>query len=216
MVGGGIDGGFSTLAAMSRHAAAVRMIREPHVENHGVLLTERLRLQPLHRGDLDALHALFVQPGVRRYLFDECTLSREDTDRMLADGTRQYIETGIGLWGIRTHDSAQLIGFVCLWPFAHEYAHDWAHEWARAEADTGPHNELGFALDADFQERGYATEACRALVDYARDTLGWDCVRASTDLCNNAANRVLWRLRFGESMVVRGRVGPLRLFKLEF
>ncbi len=208
MVGGDAAGGFSTLVRMSRLAAAIRMNREAHVENHGVLLTERLRLQPMHRGDLDALHALVVQPGVRRYLFDERILSREETDRMLAASTRQHVENGIGLWGIRAHGSARLIGFVCLWPFAYEEA------WG--EADAAPKNELGFALDADFHERGYATEACRALIAYARERLGWDRIRASTDLCNNAATRVLWRLRFAETLVVRGRVGPLRLFELVF
>ena len=187
LAGGDAADGFSTLAGMSRLTAAVRMNREAPVENHGVLLTERLCLQPMHRGDLDALHALVVQPGVRRYLFDERILSREETDMMLAASTRQHVESGIGLWGIRTHGSPRLIGFVCLWPFAHEYA--------PGNADATPQNELGFALDADCHEQGYATEACRALVAYARECLGWDRVRASTDLCNNAATRVLWRLR---------------------
>ncbi len=169
---------------------------------HATLMTGRLRLQPMRRSDREALHALATQADVRRYLFDERILSRDDVQRMLLDHARHFIGCGSGLWSIRRHDDAPLLGFVRLWPL-------------QIERDARPHTGLGFALDQTQQEQGYATEACTALIGYARDALGMRCLHAGADPRNSAANRLLWRLGFNESVVVRGRAGPLRIFQRE-
>jgi RimJ/RimL family protein N-acetyltransferase len=51
--------------------------------------------------------------------------------------------------------------------------------------------KVGYTVDPDFQGKGYATEAVRALVDYAFDTLGADVVRAYASAENVASHRVV-------------------------
>jgi hypothetical protein len=38
-----------------------------------------LVLRPVELSDAGALHAIFAELGVQRYLFDDCLLSREET-----------------------------------------------------------------------------------------------------------------------------------------
>ncbi len=51
--------------------------------------------------------------------------------------------------------------------------------------------EVGYTIDPDFQGRGYATEAVRALVSYAFDTLGANLVRAYASAENVPSHRVV-------------------------
>ncbi len=50
--------------------------------------------------------------------------------------------------------------------------------------------KVGYTIAPELQGRGYATEAVRALVRYAFDTLGADVVRAYADAENVASTRV--------------------------
>lgn len=166
----------------------------------GLILSQRLRLEPVRPVCLDALYALVEQTDVRRHLFADHALTREEMGRLVVRATHLFETSGRGMWGMRRHGHDDVIGFVCLWPFD-------------SVQGDGPQDELAFALSDTHQGRGFAHEACQALIGYARKQLGWTRLGASADLHNTAANRVLWRLGFAESLVVRGRSGPLRLFK---
>jgi RimJ/RimL family protein N-acetyltransferase len=50
--------------------------------------------------------------------------------------------------------------------------------------------KVGYTISPDVQGRGYATEAVRALVDYAFDVLGADVVRAYASEENEPSIRV--------------------------
>jgi RimJ/RimL family protein N-acetyltransferase len=60
--------------------------------------------------------------------------------------------------------------------------------------------KIGYTVDPASQKRGYATEAVRALVAYAFDTLGADLVRMHASADNVASIRVAEKagLRFVE------------------
>ncbi len=162
----------------------------------GVMLTRRLRLEPMRQDDLDAMHGIVNETSVRRFLFDNQATSRERVRNMLSSSERQFRESGTGIWALRTHASERLIGFFCLWPFV-----------VKREM------ELGFALSWAHWGKGYATEAGVALIDYVREHLGWKQLQASTDLHNNRSILTLWRLDFVESALIRGPAGPMRVFK---
>ena len=55
---------------------------------------------------------------------------------------------------------------------------------------------LGYSLDAQYQGRGYATEAGEAVVRYAFDVLGLHRVEAAYQPTNERSGRVLRRLGF--------------------
>ena len=54
--------------------------------------------------------------------------------------------------------------------------------------------EIGYVLHPDHQGHGYATEACRALLDYAFDGMDLHRVIARIDERNEASRAVLERL----------------------
>jgi RimJ/RimL family protein N-acetyltransferase len=80
--------------------------------------------------------------------------------------------------------------------------------------------EMGYWIAKPFWGRGYATEACRALIDIAR-TLGLSSVEGSHFLDNPASARVLEKLGFEPVGIVaprlscaRGTEVPARLMRL--
>jgi RimJ/RimL family protein N-acetyltransferase len=81
--------------------------------------------------------------------------------------------------------------------------------------------EMGYWIARPFWGRGYATEACRALVEIAR-TLGLPCLEGSHFLDNPASARVLEKLGFAPLGIVaprlscaRGAEVPARLMRLK-
>lgn len=174
--------------------------RRPSTYVPGLVLTRRLRLEPVQHASVEAIHALVKQTEVRRHLFGDHLPTREELSGLLTTAGELFRTTGRGMWSLRKHGSDDVIGFVCLWPFD-------------GGQQAGTQDELAFALSDIHQGRGFAHEACDAIIGYARRQLGWNRLHASADFHNTAANRVLWRLGFAEYMVVRGRSGPLRLFK---
>ena len=81
--------------------------------------------------------------------------------------------------------------------------------------------ELGYWVAQPFWNRGFATEACTALVDIAR-TLGFQSLEGSHFVDNPASARVLEKLGFEPLGIVapryscaRGAEAPARLMRLE-
>ena|SRR5687768_16554919 len=75
---------------------------------------------------------------------------------------------------VEARDTGRFVGDVGLSP---------------AEGESGV-VKIGYTMDPAHQGRGYATEAVRALVDYAFDTLGADIVRAYASAENLPSIRV--------------------------
>jgi RimJ/RimL family protein N-acetyltransferase len=77
-------------------------------------------------------------------------------------------------FSVEERESGRLVGDVGLSP---------------AEGESGV-IKVGYTVSPDVQGRGYATEAVRALVDYAFDALGADVVRAYASEENEPSIRV--------------------------
>ena len=68
--------------------------------------------------------------------------------------------------------------------------------------------EIGYGILPDFQNRGYATEAVKAVTDWALSQPGVNCITAETEADNLASQKVLLNCGFlatGE----QGEEGPL-------
>ena len=149
--------------------------------------TARLRLRPLAEADADALHRLWTHPAVRRYLWDDRVVSREETAAALETSRHLFESYGFGLWSVVSHGT--LIGFGGYWFFREP-----------------PELELLYGIGAEHWGRGLATEVARALVRYGFEERGFLEVRASTDAPNVASARVLEKagLRFDRRAVSGG------------
>jgi len=56
--------------------------------------------------------------------------------------------------------------------------------------------EFGYNFHSDFHGKGYATESCKAILDYMFDVLNAEIVTAGTAKINESSNNLLKRLGF--------------------
>lgn len=154
-------------------------------EEAAVLGTERLELRPVATGDLAVLHELFVDPDVRRFLFDGEALSQDAVAEMIAESEASFRESGFGAWLLRLEDEP--VGCCAL------------RRMPEGEV------ELIYALSPAHWGRGLATEASQAVLAHGFAT-GLDRVIAQADVPNRASLYVMERLgmRFEREFVKDG------------
>ena len=140
-----------------------------------ILRTPRAELRPLTDTDVDAVHALWVDAEVRRYLWDDVVIPRDRAGEVVAASTADFVTRGYGLWGVY-RDGGDLIGFT----------------GARPGEDGLP--ELLYGFRQAWWGQGLATECASAVLDHLFGSLGVAQVIALTDAPNAASVRVMERL----------------------
>ncbi len=142
------------------------------------LHTDRLRLRPVTGADADALFAMHSSAHVLRYWDSPPWGDRARAERFVA-ASRQMAEDGAGVRPA-IDSGGTFIGWCSLsrWNAEHRSA------------------AIGFCLGEASWGQGYATEAARALLQWAFDTLDLNRVQAETDTRNAASARVLEKLGF--------------------
>jgi ribosomal-protein-alanine N-acetyltransferase len=141
------------------------------------LSTERLLLSPLTTEHLVSVHELWVQPSVRRYLWDDEIISLERAAEPLKASARNFQERGFGLWGLYLHATHELVGFCGL-----------------RVTNLFPEPELLFAVADRWQRQGLGYEAGLSVLAYAFGPLALARVGAVTDPPNISSQRLLERL----------------------
>ena len=160
-----------------------------------VLRTERLILRPVTADDHAELQAHWAAPDVRRFLFDGATLPAAEITEAIEDSARDFARAGYGLWLVYENGPTDLVGTAGLRPLE----------------DLGL--EIFYSLAPGSWGKGYATEAARAVLDHALDSLGLPEVLAEVDAGNSASIAVLERLGMTEFDVVPGLLGPMARFR---
>lgn len=158
------------------------------------LRTERLRLLPIAAADRDALHAIWTEPRVRRFLWDDRVISLETVDEVIAKSAASFAAEGFGHFALREAETGTLIGSCGLY---------------RATPAAEP--ELLYSLASAVWGRGHASQAARALIAYAFEELGLTRLFARADVPNHASIAVMQRL--GMRLVGAADEGGLRLVR---
>ena len=160
------------------------------------LETARHRLRPITLDEKAELHALWTDPAVRRWLFDDEVIATEDVDELIAKSDARVAQ-GMGHWTIRAKSDGRLIGSAALQPI------------------EGDGVELIYLLARSEWGRGHASEASRAILDHAFGTHGLDQVIAQADVSNTASIALMKRLgmRFDRELEIDGL--PLVQYVLE-
>ena len=128
--------------------------------------------------DVDALHALWGDREVRRYLFSGEVPARERVIDIVEDSIRNFDEQGFGFFLVRLAVAPTgVIGFTGFRPF-----------------EDGDEVELLFAIAPPHWGRGYASEATREVLRFGFGECGLSRVVATTDTPNQRSVRVLQRL----------------------
>ena len=163
------------------------------------LTTPRLKLRPITKADEARFHHLLVTPAVRRYLCDDRILSRAEVAALVARGD-QVARAGLGFWTVWERP-ARFVGCLSLLPVPASIS--------CFHAPLAGLLEPAIAFAPDAQGRGLAYEALERLLDYAYGALGLPRIAAVADEPNRASRRLLTRLGFQETALVRGDYYPL-------
>lgn len=142
-----------------------------------ILSSPRLQLTPFLPDEIELFHRLNTSPFVRQYLWDDEVISMELAEQILQQNAQHFAEDRFGLWKIIRKDTGALVGYAGLWFFFEE-----------------PQPQLIYALQEEAAGQGYATEAARAIIDYAFQQLGFDYLIAATDAPHLASQAVALRL----------------------
>ena len=144
------------------------------------LHTARLRIRPLGDSDAEALFALHSDARVVRYWDSPPWTDPACAERFLAT-TRQMAEDGTGTRvGVDDATDGSFLGWIGLVRWNPDF---------RSAA-------LGYCYTEAAWGHGFATEAARAVLGWAFDTLPLNRVQAETDTRNLASARVLEKLGF--------------------
>jgi [ribosomal protein S5]-alanine N-acetyltransferase len=140
--------------------------------------TERLEYRPLERGDAMALHAVWGDPEVMRFLPADPSGSVEDTAGRVDRHAERFRETSYGLCAVVKRDGGRVVGACGLFPV----------EW------IGPDVEVAYHFAREVWNRGYATEAAGAWVATGFAERGLERVVALAFPANRASTRVMEKI----------------------
>jgi ribosomal-protein-alanine N-acetyltransferase len=141
------------------------------------LCTSRLELRPCGFDDLAVLHALWTDPDVRRWLWDDVVIPRERVAQVIEESLGSFDAHGFGVWVIRERTAEEPIGFAGL-------------RFVEGSGEI----ELLYGLAPARWGAGLATEAARAVLSCAFDKLDLERIVGRVDTPNRASVRVLERL----------------------
>lgn len=141
--------------------------------------TNRLMIRELAKQDAAGMEHLCEDPSVSSF-FPEYYENRSDLEEYLDQYCkRMYDFLGYGYWGIICKETEELIGIV---------------GFHGGELEDGV--EIGYAIRSDYQRNGYAYEACREVLAYAKKMIDIQKVYAKIDETNEASERLCLKLGF--------------------
>ncbi|MGT2846286.1 GNAT family N-acetyltransferase [Streptococcus massiliensis] len=144
---------------------------------HRVLETDRLLLRPVTLDDAEDMFEYASDLDTVRYVTFLPHQSVEDSRNQIA---QFFLNYPLGSYGIEVKSDRKFIGtfgFV-----------DLKQDVAKAE--------IGYCLNKDYWNQGYATEMLKAMVQLAFDKLDLNCLIARHDIENPASGRVLEKAGF--------------------
>ena len=145
-----------------------------------IAVTKRCVIREMRTDDLDALYRLYDDDAARRFLAP-LSGNREEEKQMLA----AYIEKvygmyGYGYWMVTDRVTGRVLGRVGF--------------GLPGKDSAGP--DFGYLIAGDCRRQGYALEAARAVLAYAKENLDFFEIEAHTDPENIASTALLQRLGF--------------------
>lgn len=119
-----------------------------------VLTTEHLTLRLPKLDDFEHWASFFAS---ERAVYERGMMNRQDAWRTWAADVALWQLKGYGPFGVQTRDTGAYVGEVGIY-----------------KPEGYPEPELGWFVTPDAEGKGYALEAARAVIHWARETFGWD------------------------------------------
>ena len=153
-----------------------------------VLESERLQLRPQAPADSHVEIEIGTDPAAMKYV------GRVETPDQIVRNMRNYVKRcaggSIGIWCVTARATNEKLGTAILLPLPIEAGNT---DWALVTGDDIPDGEIevGYMLKKSVWGRGYATEACRRMLQFAFEETALPEVVAITHPDNAASRRVL-------------------------
>ena len=163
-----------------------------------VLETDRLILRWLSPDDDAFILELLNEPSFIRFIGDKSVRTIEDARKYILNGpVASYKQFGFGLYAVELKESNVPIGMCGI-----------------LKRDTLSHPDIGFAFLPAYWNLGYAFESAAAVMDHARNVLGFDRILAITSPDNEASAKLLGKigLRFEGLIKLSDDAAEVRLF----
>ena len=139
------------------------------------IITDRLELFPVTMQEARSLHEIWIQPEVRKYLWDDLLIPFSQTEEIIDQSIQAFDNNQYGLWLAKLKDKQTSIGFCGYWPFFNQI-------------------QLIYGLEPNYWGKGLATEMVKATIDYGFDRYQFTTIYASTDPPNLASIALMKRL----------------------
>jgi RimJ/RimL family protein N-acetyltransferase len=149
-----------------------------------VLTTERLILRTWQESDVPLMFAIDSDPVVMEHF--PSTRNLAETQALVEHLNQQYEKSGYTLYATETRDTHEFIGFVGL--------NNITFEIPCLCSIKQPHIEIGWRLAAKFWDKGYATEAAKAVLNYGFTELNIPEIFAFTVVANAKSQRVMEKI----------------------
>lgn len=144
------------------------------------LLTDRLLIREIERDDISDFHKIVNKKGFYYYCFDgSYESSKRFVDEAIAAkevNPRQSFMLAV----LGREDTQRVIGHVTV-------------DYMPKEPD---YLDLAYFIDSDFQGKGIATEAAKAMISYATDELKAEKLVATAHPDNKSSQKILENLGF--------------------
>ena len=145
-----------------------------------LLETERLLLRPLELTDAVAMFTMDSNPNVHTYLWQKPILDIQESEKIIEYVLKQYKENKIGRFATILKETGEFIGWTGI-----KYIND--------HVENGNTNffDYGYRLDEPFWNKGYASEATLAWLEYGFNQMKIEKMHAYAHAKNGASNHIL-------------------------
>ena len=149
------------------------------------LETNRLLLRPLELSDANSMFEMDKNPEVHKYLWQNPTKTIDENIKVIEMVQKQYNENNIGRFATILKESNEFIGWTGI-------------KFVNDHIENGNTNfyDYGYRLNEKFWNKGYATEASIAWLEYGFNTMRIDVMNAYTHFENGASNHILQKVGF--------------------
>ncbi|HHL3493514.1 TPA: GNAT family N-acetyltransferase [Legionella pneumophila] len=144
-----------------------------------ILETERLFLRTFQENDVESLIAISQDEKVMQFF--PAIPTREEIIAFIDRIIKHQEEKNFSLYAAEIKNTGEMIGFVGLFT-------------ATFKAHFTPAIEIGWRLSSKHWNQGYATEAAKAVLDYAFRKLDLDEVVSFTSELNKPSIRVMQKI----------------------
>lgn len=150
-----------------------------------IIETERLILREMLHQDAAALFDMDKNPTVHKYLWQKPFTTLEEIHVYIDLVRNQYLSNRIGRFSTVIKETNEVIGWTGI-------------KFVNDHVENGKTNfyDFGYRLNEKSWNKGYATEASKAWLDYGFSQMGIKEMNAFTHAENASSNHVLQKVGF--------------------